>query len=144
MDSNWQSRSVGVDQSSFQAIAAWITMLTLLPVEASSLPVVMASGFVMLVFLLLAVPIIRRGIIIQLKQPATRLMTQLFAGVVCSAIALFFFFTYALGVDLTRGARYNFVYFPAVIVLLGASLAASWNPLRKVPQIRVLRKQKLL
>lgn len=115
----------------FQAIAAWITMLTLLPVEASSLPVVMASGFVMLVFLLLAVPIIRRGIIIQLKQPATRLMTQLFAGVVCSAIALFFFFTYALGVDLTRGARYNFVYFPAVIVLLGASLAASWNPLRK-------------
>jgi len=25
----------------------------------------------------------------------------------------------ALGIDITRGARYNFVYFPAVIVLVG-------------------------
>lgn len=45
-----------------------------------------------------------------------------------SAIALFFIFTYFLGIDLTRGARYNFVYFPAVIVLLGASFAVSWHP----------------
>lgn len=118
----------------FQALAAWITMLSLLPVEAPSLPIMLASGFVMLVFFLWAVPILSRGIITQLKQPATRLMTQLFAGVVCSAIALFFVFTYALGVDLTRGARYNFVYFPAVIVLLGASLAACWNTPRKSAQ----------
>jgi uncharacterized membrane protein len=43
------------------------------------------------------------------------------------AIALFFIFTYFLGIDLTRGARYNFVYFPAVMVLLGASLAVCWR-----------------
>jgi uncharacterized membrane protein len=46
---------------------------------------------------------------------------------VVAAIALFFVFTYFLGINLTRGARYNFVYFPAVIVLLGASLAVSWR-----------------
>jgi uncharacterized membrane protein len=111
----------------FQSIAAWITMLSLLPVEASALPVVIASGAVMTVFFLWALPILSRGFKIQLQQPATRLMTQLFAGVVCSAIALFFVFTYALGIDITRGARYNFVYFPAVIVLVGASLAVCWK-----------------
>ncbi len=110
-----------------QAFAAWITMLFLLPIEASSLAVVMASGFVMLIFFLWAVPIFSRSFRTWLKQPATRLITQMFVGVVCSAIALFFVFTYAFGIDLTRGARYNFVYFPAVIILLGASLAACWN-----------------
>jgi len=111
----------------FQALAAWITMLSLLPVEAAALLVVIASGAVMIIFFLWAVPILYRGFRTQLKQPATRLTTQVFAGVVLGAIALFFFFTYAFGIDLTRGARYNFVYFPAVIVLLGASLAVYWN-----------------
>ena len=36
-----------------------------------------------------------------------------------------------MGIDLTRGARYNFVYFPAVVVLIGASLAISWNTLQE-------------
>lgn len=111
----------------FQAAAAWITMLSLLPVEASALPVVIVSGGVMIIFFLWALPILYRGFRIQLQQP-DRLIIQLFAGVVCSAIALFFIFTYALGIDLTRGARYNFLYFPAVMVLVGASLAVCWNP----------------
>jgi uncharacterized membrane protein len=40
----------------FQAFAAWITMLFLLPVEASSLVVAIASGAVMLVFFLWVMP----------------------------------------------------------------------------------------
>jgi len=111
----------------FQALAGWIGMLSLLPIEAPSFSVLIASGLVMLFFFLWAIPILSRGIIIQLKQPTTSLITQLFAVVVLGAIALFFFFTYALGIDLTRGARYNFVYFPSVSVLLGASLAVCWN-----------------
>ena len=111
----------------FQDFAAWITMLFLLPIEASSLAVAMVSGFVMLIFFIWAVPILSRSFRTLLKQPATRLITQMFVGVICSAIALFFFFAYAFGIDLTRGARYNFVYFPAVIISLGASLAACWN-----------------
>lgn len=112
----------------FQAVAAWITMLSLLPVEASALPVVIGSGVVMIIFFFWAVPILYRGYKTLSKQPETSLITQVFAGVVSSAIALFFFFTYALNIDLTRGARYNFVYFPAVMVLIGASLAVCWNP----------------
>lgn len=111
----------------FQAIAAWITMICLLPVEADALPIVIASGGLMAIFLIWALPIFKRGIITQLQQPATRLMTQVFAGFILGAIALFFFFTYAFGIDLTRGARYNFVYFPAVIVFVAASLAVYWR-----------------
>lgn len=111
----------------FQALAGWIAMLCLLPVEAPALPVVIASGVVMIIFFVWALPILSRGLQIQLQQPATRLMTQVFVGVVCSAIASFFVCTYFFGVDLTRGPRYNFVYFPAVMVLVGASLAVCWN-----------------
>jgi len=111
----------------FQALAAWITMIALLPVEAPQLPIVIASGLVMIIFFLWALPRLYRGIKVKLTQPATRLMMWVFVGIVCSAIALSFFFTYVFGIDLTRGARYNFFYFPAVIVLVGASLAVCWR-----------------
>jgi uncharacterized membrane protein len=112
----------------FQAIAAWITMIALLPVESPDLVVVILSGAVMIVFFLWALPILYRGLKFQRQESG--LTTQLFEGFIWSAIALFFVFTYILGIDLTRGARYNFVYFPAVIVILGASLATCWNAVR--------------
>ncbi len=106
----------------FQALAAWITMLYLLPVESPHLSIIIASGLVMLAFLIWAAPILVRafkGILHTQNQFETRMLV----GLIVSAIALFLVFTYFLGIDLTRGARYNFVYFPAVMVLLGASLA---------------------
>jgi uncharacterized membrane protein len=111
----------------FQALAAWITMISLLPVEAPQLGVVLASGLVMLIFFIWVTPIVVFGLKVRINQPQTRLATQVFGSFVACAIALFFFFTYFLNIDLTRGARYNFVYFPAVIVLLGASLAVCWQ-----------------
>ncbi|NEO19700.1 MULTISPECIES: phospholipid carrier-dependent glycosyltransferase [unclassified Moorena] len=111
----------------FQAFAAWITMLSLLPVESSSLIVVIASGLVMLVFLIWLLPILYRYLKIQLNHPQTGLVTGVLGSFLISAIALFFGITYCLGTDLTRGARYSFVYFPAVIVLVAAALAVS-NP----------------
>jgi uncharacterized membrane protein len=123
-----QPRS-GIDWISpiFQALAAWITMLFLLPVEAPQLGIVIASGVGMLIFLIWVLPILIHGFQVQLQQPENRFTTQILAGLVVGAIALFLIFTYFLGIDLTRGARYNFVYFPAVIVLLGASLAVCWQ-----------------
>ncbi len=124
-----QSDRVGIAWISpiFQALAAWVTMFCLLPVESPNLAVAIASGLLMLIFLIWATPILWRGFRVQLVQPQTRLITKVLAGVVVAAIALFFFFTYFLNIDLTRGARYNFVYFPAVVVLLGASLAICWK-----------------
>ncbi|MEH2013068.1 glycosyltransferase family 39 protein [Nostoc sp.] len=121
---------VGLDWFSpiFQALGTLIAMISLMPVESPQLLVMILSGLVMLIFFIWAVPILLRGIKIQLQHPQTRIMIQVFAGVVISAIALFFIFTYFLGIDLTRGARYNFVYFPAIVILLGASLAVCWHP----------------
>ncbi|NER21025.1 MAG: glycosyltransferase [Symploca sp. SIO1C2] len=111
----------------FQSLAAWITMLFLLPVEVSAKLVSITSGVVMLLFFIWLVPILYRGIKTQLRQSDHRLATGILGGFVLGAIALFFGITYFIGVDLTRGARYNFVYFPAVIVLVGAVLALSWQ-----------------
>lgn len=125
-----QGSRVGLDWLSpiFQALGTLIAMISLLPVESSQVLVVIPSGLVMLIFFIWAVPILLRGIKIQLQQPESRIMIQVFMGVVSSAIALFFIFTYFLGIDLTRGARYNFVYFPAIVILLAASLAVCWHP----------------
>jgi uncharacterized membrane protein len=111
----------------FQALATWITMLCLLPVESPELLVMIASGVVMLVYFIWAVPILYHGLKVQLEQPDSRLAIGALGGFVLGAIAIIFSITYFLGADLTRGARYNFVYFPAVPVLLGAALAVSWN-----------------
>ncbi|HEY9692793.1 MAG TPA: hypothetical protein V6D15_11335 [Oculatellaceae cyanobacterium] len=113
----------------FQSIAAWLTMIALLPVEAPSLSVVIASGALMLIFFIWALPILYRGLKTQLEQESTSLGIRVLGIFVLGAIALFFIISYGLGFDITRGARYNFVYFPAVIVLLGASLAVSWEEL---------------
>ncbi len=111
----------------FQAIAGWITMISLLPVESSQLAVVIASGFAMLFFFIWAIPILFRNFKIQYSSPQNHLMTQTFTGVLLSVIALFFIITYFFGIDITRGARYNFVYFPVVILLVGVILAACWH-----------------
>lgn len=111
----------------FQILAAWFGMLYNLPVSATSLYIVIPSGVGILLFFLWAFPILKRGFTNQLKQPKTTLMTQLFTVIVLGAVSLFFFFTYFLGIDLTRGARYNFVYFPAFVILLAGSISYCWN-----------------
>ena len=111
----------------FQALAAWITMISLLPVEADNLAMVIVSGAVMLLFFIWAIPFLLFGIGTARQKGEFSLETQTLINFVGSAIALFFFITYFLGLDLTRGARYNFVYFPGVIFLLGISLAGNWQ-----------------
>ena len=113
---------LGLISPPFQALATWVTMVTLLPVESTSLVVVIVSVALMLLFFLWAIPIFYRGIKKAWQQPNR--LARLFVGFVGGAVCLFFIVTYGFGIDLTRGARYSFVYFPGVIVLIGASLAA--------------------
>ena len=117
----------------FQALAAWITMLALLPVEAEQLPIVIASVVVMLAFFIWVLPKLYQGLKAQWQDPQTQLAVQTLGGFVLAAIAILFSITYGLGTDLTRGARYNFMYFPGVMVVVGASLAACWQGLAATP-----------
>ncbi len=111
----------------FQALAGWITVMSLLPVESQNLAVVVVSAITMTIFFILVLPILFSAFKNSLTTPDTRLGTVIFGGFVLGAIFLFFSFAYILGIDLTRGARYNFVYFPGVILLLGATLAVIFN-----------------
>jgi len=111
----------------FQSLAAWVVMLCLLPLEADFIPLAVVAGMVMLPFLFWIVPLLGRGLKVQFRDPRNRWVIQLLGAFVLGAIALIFLITYISGRDLTRGARYNFVYFPAVIVLLGAALAVLWQ-----------------
>jgi uncharacterized membrane protein len=143
-----------------QAIAAWITMISLLPIESPNLIIAIASGLLMLIFFIWVTPLLVKAFKIQLAtepipekitQPITqpiaeetgkqtgkqtvkqvpikdsKFMTWLLSSLVTQAVVIFFIFTYFFGIDLTRGARYNFVYYPAVITLLGATLAVIWK-----------------
>lgn len=115
----------------FQSAAAWVTMVLLLPVESSNLPIAIAAGAAMIVVFLWMVPLLWRGFRQQWQHIPEQAVLQGFTGFVLGAIALFFIITYGFGADLTRGARYSFVYFPGVIMLLACSLAACWQ--RSVP-----------
>jgi uncharacterized membrane protein len=111
----------------FQALAGWITVMSLLPVESQNLAVVVVSAIAMTIFFIFVLPILFSAFKNSLTTPDTRLAAVIFGGFVLGAIFLFFSFAYILGIDLTRGARYNFVYFPGVILLLGATLAVIFN-----------------
>ena len=108
-------------------VLAWmITMLSLLPIEGTSQPIMIACGAVLVIFVFWALPIFIKGLKFRLGS-LTRQETQALGDYVMAAIALLFCITYGLGADLTIAARYHFFYFPAVIVLLAAAIALCWN-----------------
>ena len=110
-----------------QSIATWTTMLVLLPVESDQLSIIIAAAVGIVVFILWAIPQLYRSLKAQWIDPQTGWIVQVIGSVVLGAIALFFLVSYGFRTDLTRGARYNFVYFPAVVLLLGVSLAGLWQ-----------------
>ncbi|MBE9169106.1 hypothetical protein IQ238_16810 [Pleurocapsales cyanobacterium LEGE 06147] len=112
----------------FGRLVVWlITMLFLLPVEGMPLLVTIASGLVLLLVLIWLTPTVIRSLRLQLQKSSTRLMTRVLGEFVLGAIALFLIVTYTTGIDLTLAARYQFVYFPAVLVLMGMVLSQTWQ-----------------
>ncbi|WP_044106540.1 glycosyltransferase family 39 protein [cyanobacterium endosymbiont of Epithemia turgida] len=111
----------------FQLLAVWIPMVSLLPVESSSIAIVILSSLILLLFFIWFIPYIQKGIQEVLKYSDCNLSTKGLIVFILSAIAIFLGITYVIGLDITRGARYSFVYYPAVIVLVAVSLAIFWN-----------------
>jgi uncharacterized membrane protein len=118
-----------------QAIAAWITMISLLPVESPEIIIMIASILAMLIFFIWATPLLVKAFKAQLAEETenelqrqdSKFMSWLLSSLITIAVIIFFIFTYFFGIDLTRGARYNFVYYPAIMALLGATLAVIWK-----------------
>ncbi|MGB3532937.1 MAG: glycosyltransferase family 39 protein [Microcoleaceae cyanobacterium] len=108
-------------------LAWWITMVFLLPVEGVNTVILVISVLIVLGVLVWVIPAIIRGFRQQLNQELFRLSLQTIAGFFLSAIIIYLLIIYGLGKDLSLAARYHFVYFPAVIVVLGGSLAPVWH-----------------
>ncbi|ACB50752.1 hypothetical protein cce_1402 [Crocosphaera subtropica ATCC 51142] len=121
----------------FQLLAVWVPMISLLPVESDSIAIVILSGLLLLLFFIWFIPYSIRGIKKGLQFNQFRLSLLILMTFISGVIALFLIITYVIGVDLTRAARYSFTYFPAVIVLVGASLGILWHEIK--PENRQLQ-----
>ncbi len=131
----------------FQVLGVLIPMLSLLLVEVTelaplnlgtdisvdiNLPVVIVSGILMLIFFVWLVPMLKRSLRIQWNQPQTQIGTIALGSFTVSAIGLYLVMPWLTGMDITRGARYHFVYFPGVMMLVGLGLAGCW---RTIPSL---------
>ncbi len=139
---NSPHKSIEIVNPLFQIIGAAITMMSLLLVEVNelppislfselpldlSLPIIIISAILMLIFFVWAIPMLYRGIGLQ-----PNISTIAIGGFVAIAIGLYLVIPWLTGIDITRGARYHFVYFPALMLLVGLGLASCWQ---SVPSI---------
>lgn len=109
-----------------QLIAGWIVMISLLPIEANSLVIIILSALIMILFFIWFIPLIIQ-VFKQAWATDYRLGLVGLGGFFISANLLFLFITYVMTLDITKAARYNFTYFPAVIALMGMVLAILWK-----------------
>lgn len=117
-----------------QAMAGWITMLYLLPIQAKEQSIVWLSGAALVLLVLWTVPKLYRGLKVQYLDRDSRLGVMTLGMFVAGSIFLFFSITYFFEANLTSAFRYNFVYFPGVIALLGAGIASGWNAATRIAQ----------
>ncbi|WP_310410368.1 hypothetical protein [Chamaesiphon sp. OTE_8_metabat_110] len=126
----------------FQILGAAISMLSLLLVEVTELPpittlsdspidlnipIVILSAILMLIFFVWVTPLLDRGVRSQWRQPQFQVETIAILWFTASALGLYLTLPWLTGIDITRGARYHFVYFPSLMMLLGLGLASCWR-----------------
>ncbi|MEL6579730.1 MAG: hypothetical protein AAFQ14_08260 [Cyanobacteria bacterium J06621_12] len=100
-----------------------ITMVMLLPVEGVTKPVAVVSGLILVLVLLWVLPVLIRQWRRAIANSPTRLGTILALGYLFGSGIMFAGLIYGAGKDISLAARYHFVYFPIVVLLLGVALA---------------------
>ena len=101
-------------------------MLAFLPVEGTPLAVTITSGVIILGGMVWTIPkfiTTWRWLLTQSNNLTAKLLT----GYITGAIALYLFLIYGYGKDVSLAARYHFVYFPVILVILAAILAQLWQ-----------------
>nr|MDJ0588451.1 hypothetical protein [Pleurocapsa sp. MO_226.B13] len=108
-------------------LAYWITMLFILPVEGVPTGIDIISGIIILGFLIWAVPQCWRVINTcrQFKLNSTAI--DILGSFSISAIALILVITYIFGADLSLSARFQYIYAPAILLLVAVILACLWQ-----------------
>jgi uncharacterized membrane protein len=138
---NTPYKSIEIVNPLFQLVGAAVSMMSLLLVEVNefpevtifsvpldlNLPIIIVSAILMLIFFVWALPMLSRGIRIQLRQVETSRGTSAICRFTAISIGLYLVIPWLSGLDITRGARYQFVYFPALMMLVGLGLANCWH-----------------
>ena len=114
-----------------QSVAGWLYAV-LSPVTngyswQAVTAIVVTCVFLLLIYSPWLIVVLRRSLLVQLKQPNLRIGIQAIGGFFIIANLIFFLICYGLGFDITRGHRYSFVFFPSILVLVGVALAPYWK-----------------
>lgn len=105
-------------------LLAWvITMAMLLPVEGVPVAVAIFSSLVLLTILIWSIPILIQGWRSQLLNFTRRLPMLLFGSYFFGSVILIFLVIYGVRKDISLAARYHFLYFPVLLLLVAAALA---------------------
>jgi uncharacterized membrane protein len=116
--SNWASAVAPL----YRLPMGWILMWVALPVETQSLWVAVPMVVVTVVFAGWLIWQVWHRFGKLWVTPASHLVTRMLVVFLLTVVLEFLAIVYLLGKDITLVPRYNFIYFPAVCALLGASL----------------------
>lgn len=105
----------------YQFAAGWLVMVVAFPVEFQPTWIIVLSSVSMLLFAGWLIWWMIRGLKCLWKDPDTHGETLVLISFVGGVLLEFLAIVYVLGKDITQVPRYNFIYYPAVCALIGAS-----------------------
>ncbi len=117
-----QSNWLTVIAPLYQLLAGWVLMTIALPVENQPLWIVIPAAVLMLLFSGWLTWQVLKGLQNLWQTPQTHWETLTLASFVGWVLVEFLAIVYVFHKDLTQVPRYNFIYYPAVCALVGASL----------------------
>ncbi|MDJ0687127.1 MAG: hypothetical protein QNJ41_01320 [Xenococcaceae cyanobacterium MO_188.B32] len=119
-------------------VLVWIiTMVFLLPVEGTPEWISIFSGAIIVLVIAWLMFSWIKSFKACSQIYATNLGILILSRFLVSAIAIILTITYIFGADLTLSARFQFIYFPVVILLLGIIMAYLWQ------EAKLFRKKKV-
>ena len=94
----------------------------------SAFDLTLMIGSIILVLILAArfVPILWQGLKHLQQQPQESIGVALVGGFLLAMLGIFALICYGYGSDITRGLRYKFTYYPAILILIGGIFSAYW------------------
>ena len=107
----------------YQTLAAWVSIVITLPVEGQPIWIQVSMVLLTIAFWCWVGWQVWGGLQQLWRQPSTQVATFTLSCFTLSVLLQFVAIIYLLGKDITIAPRYNFVYYPAMCALLGASFA---------------------
>ena len=113
-----------------QTLIAWIfTLLTPITFFADTplrLAAIVLSVLVMLAWWIRLIPLLIRGVLILEQDVDSHLGVWAIGGFLLAIMVVFAGVCYGYGTDITKGLRYTFAYYPAVVILMAGALSVYW------------------